>query len=201
MDDDNTTDTENGAAQYPYNVIQEAINAAGDGDTVAAGTGGKFSSRNGMSDTTHIQGDGTDATVTLLDAGASTVDGFRITGGSPTIAHNIVENNDRRNAASPDNENTGGGIFATNSDVSMLDNLVRTNTSGRGAGIAIDGGTVVIRGNTVQGNIGVADHGGGLYIAAPSATISQDRIAGAAFSSLRTIPQFAIGGYFVGGKK
>ncbi|HBY93896.1 MAG TPA: hypothetical protein DEP84_07975 [Chloroflexi bacterium] len=231
VDDDNSTGNENGTAQYPYNTIQEAINAAGSGETIAVaagtyaenirvqdkavhlsggyvggtasdyagGSGGNFNARNPTANATHIQGDGTDSTVTLLNAGTSTVDGFRITGGSrsveglpwynlgggfyvsggaPTIAHNVIEDNDTRTAAAPGEETVGGGIYASDSDVSILDSLIRNNTSGRGAGIAIDGGTVVIRGNTVQGNVGVSDHGGGLYIASPAATIAHNRIMG-----------------------
>lgn len=232
VDDDNTTGTENGTAQYPYNTLQEAIAAAGEGDTIAiaAGTygenirvqdktihlyggfvggtvamyangdGGNFSDRGippGMAaNSSYIQGDGTDSVVTLIDAGTSTLDGFRITGGtrslvpqfgevgggvyvtggSPIIANNLIENNDT--AASEPYNGVGGGIFAENSDISILNNIIRNNTSGRGAGIAISGGTVIIRGNTVQGNIGVSDHGGGLYITSPQAEVTGNRIVG-----------------------
>jgi len=230
VDDDNTTGTEDGSAQYPYNSVQEAINAASSSDVIAvaagtyaqnirvqtktvhlyggyvggnasdyaSGAGGSFSVRDPAANTTHLQGDGQDSVVTLIDAGASTVDGFRVTGGTrslepeygyvgggiyaqggaPTISHNIIENNDTRAAAPPAEETIGGGIFSEGSDISILDNLIRNNTSGRGGGIGIDGGVVVIRDNTVQGNMGVSDHGGGIYIAAPNVEISHNRIVG-----------------------
>jgi hypothetical protein len=166
--------------------------------TYAAGNGGNFRERNPATNSTHLQGDGTDSVVTLINAGASTVDGFRITGGthsqepefgilgggvyvaggSPTIANNLIENNDTRPPTPGASEPVGGGIYAGDADITIVNNVIRNNTSGRGAGIAISGGTVVIRGNTVQHNTGVSDHGGGLYIAAPQATITQNRIIG-----------------------
>jgi hypothetical protein len=163
----------------------------------ASGAGGNFSQRNPTANLTHLLGNGMDSTLSLLDAGASTVDGFRITGGSrsleglpwtnlgggvylsggsPVISHNVIEQNDTLMAASPENESVGGGIYSVNAGVSILNNTIRNNISGRGAGIAINGGTILIRGNTVQGNVGVSDHGGGLFIWSPNAQISHNRI-------------------------
>jgi hypothetical protein len=165
----------------------------------ASGSGGNFNQRNIAANTTHLQGDGTDSTVTLLNAGSSILDGFRITGGtrsllpeygivgggvyvdggSPRISHNLIENNDTRPAGQPvESEPVGGGIFADNAQIQILDNVIRNNTSGRGGGVGINGGAVVIRGNTVQDNIGVSDHGGGLYLAASNITVSHNRIIG-----------------------
>jgi hypothetical protein len=230
VDDDNMTGTKNGATQFPYNTIQEAIAAASDGDTIAvaggayseniriegkhihlfggfvgagaadyaAGNGGNFGDRNPTANSSHLQGDRTDSVVTLIDAGASTLDGFRITGGTrslapefgelgggvyvsggaPTIANNLIENNDTRPTASGPSESVGGGIYAGDADIAILNNIIRNNSAGRGAGIAISGGNVVIRGNTVQANYGASDHGGGLYLFAPQATVTQNRIIG-----------------------
>ncbi len=230
VDDDNTTGIEDGSVEHPYNTLQEAIAAAGDGESIAAasgtydenirvqgrtihlfggyvgasatayatGEGGNFIDRNPVVNITHIHGDGTDSVVTLIDAITSTLDGFRITGGtrslepefgvlgggiyvtggSPTIANNLIENNDTRPPVPGDSDPVGGGIFAGDSNISILNNIIRNNISGRGGGIGINGGTVVIRGNTVQGNIGVSDHGGGLYIAAPQVEISRNLIIG-----------------------
>jgi hypothetical protein len=230
VDDDNTSGTETGATQFPYNTVQEAIAAANDGATIAvaggtysetiriqdkrihlfggftgasatdyaAGNGGNFNDRNLAANSSHLQGDRTDSVVTLIEAAASTVDGFRISGGTrslvpefgelgggiyvsggaPTIANNLIENNDARPAASGLSESVGGGIFAGDANITIVNNVIRNNIAGRGAGIAISGGAVVIRGNTVQGNIGVSDHGGGLYIFAPQAEITRNRIIG-----------------------
>jgi hypothetical protein len=240
VDDDNTTGTENGDSQYPYNTIQEAIDtAAGSGETtivVAGGTyneniqvedktillfggfaggsttdytngdGGDFDDRDPSAYQSHIKGDGTDSVVTLIKTGSGRIDGFRITGGtgklsgvpggewwrydgggiycyggSPTISNNIIEDNDTRHLESATSDNFGGGIWATdhyNEDqhVSIIDNLVRNNFSGRGAGMSIQSTSALIRGNTVEGNIGKGDHGGGIYIYSPDATISYNLV-------------------------
>ena len=72
----------------------------------------------------------------------------------------------------------GGGIFADDSQITILENVIRNNTSGRGGGVAAVRGSVLIQGNTIQNNTGVSDHGGGLYIAAPLITITHNLISG-----------------------
>lgn len=223
VDDDNTSSVEDGSSLYPYRTVQQAIDAASDGAVIAVaagtytenivvrgvsvhlyggyagGSSGDFTTRNPAMYPSHLQGDGQDSVVTLVEAGTSVVDGFRITngsrslegvtyccqgggiyitGGAPTIVNNVIEDNDTRTASDPNVEMVGGGIYAQNADVSILNNLIRNNTSGRGAGIAVAGGIIVIRGNTVEGNIGVSDHGGGMYIAATDAEISENLIVG-----------------------
>jgi len=92
----------------------------------AGGTGGDFGIQDPDTYVTHIQGDGTDAVVSLRDSGASTLDGFRITGGtgftdpwsakgggvyvlggSPTLSRNTIEDNDTRH----EGLNDRGGVF------------------------------------------------------------------------------------------
>ncbi|MCP4686446.1 MAG: hypothetical protein GY859_00245, partial [Desulfobacterales bacterium] len=126
------------------------------------------------------------------DVDGGSLDGFRITGGtgsgdeyrvqgggvhvyggSPTISGNTIENNDTRH---PEISNVGGGVSSEDSDVRILDNVIRNNHADRGAGIAVNGGSAVIRDNTVQGNIAVSDHGGGLYIGAPDVEISHNMV-------------------------
>ena len=136
--------------------------------------------------------------MTLIEAGESTIDGFRITGGTqsvlpeygdlgggiyiqggaPTIANNLIEGNDTRSGTPGDSDPIGGGIFSDGANVSILANVIRGNTSGRGAGVAITGGSPKVIGNTVADNVGVADHGGGLYIAATDAQIEGNLIIG-----------------------
>lgn len=193
------------AGTYPQNldVRDKTVHlyggyVGGTASNYADGTGGDFSVRD-IANPSHLQGDGQDSVITLVESGTSTVDGFRITGGSrslegqpyccwgggfyvsggaPTLSNNVIENNDTRAAAEPNLEMIGGGVYAENADISILNNLIRNNTSGRGGGIAVAGGSVVISGNTVEGNVGVSDHGGGLYIAATNAEISHNRIVG-----------------------
>lgn len=168
----------------------------------SSGDGGNFTDRNPTTNVSHLQGDKTDSVVTLVEAGASTVDGFRITngtrslipefgdrgggifvsGGAPTISYNLIENNDTRPPGSDGAEPLGGGIFAQGADIAILNNTIRKNISGRGGGIAIDGGIITIRGNTVQENSGGGptngDHGGGVYVFSPHAEISHNLIIG-----------------------
>ncbi|MCP4695133.1 MAG: hypothetical protein GY859_44305, partial [Desulfobacterales bacterium] len=42
--------------------------------------------------------------------------------------------------------------------------------------IAVNGGSIVIRGNTVRGNIASGDHGGGVYIGAREVVISHNLV-------------------------
>lgn len=167
-------------------------------DDYAAGNAGRFAERDPAAHPSHLQGNGKDSVVTLYEAGASTVDGFRITGGgpsamaaplavgggfyiysgSPTITHNLIENNRTCPPVKQDDERLGGGIYATASSLTITDNVIRNNVSGRGAGIAADGPKLRIHGNTVEKNIGVGDHGGGVYLFSPDAEISHNRIVG-----------------------
>ena len=218
VDDSNDTGAEDGSKAAPYTTIAAALGAATDGSTIAVAAGdypanllvqgrtihlfGGFSAdftvRDPATNVTTLQGDGTDSVVSLVDAGDSTIDGFRITGGTnsvlpeygdlgggvyvqggaPTIANNVIEGNDARPATPGGSDPLGGGIFAGDSNISILDNVIRGNTAGRGGGVAITGGSPRVIGNTVQDNVGVADHGGGLYIAATDAQIEGNLIIG-----------------------
>ncbi|MDM8523297.1 DUF1565 domain-containing protein [Desulfococcaceae bacterium HSG8] len=222
VDDDNTAGAQDGTTVHPYTSIQIAIDVAENGDTikVAAGTygenirvsgktlnilggyaaNGNFNDRDTAANATHIQGDGTDAVVTLINPGTSVLDGFRITGGtgsgqylpefyagggifcdggSPTVSNNTIENNDTRHPGENAGlESQGGGIYSTGSDISIIENIIRNNAAGFGAGIKISDGQVVIRSNTVQGNTGTNDHGGGMHIYARPAEISYNHVIG-----------------------
>jgi hypothetical protein len=212
------SESEDGSMARPFSTIGAALAAAADGDTIAVASGdypenvlvrdraihlyggysADFSVRDPAANVTTIQGDGTDSVVSLVESGDSSVDGFRITGGtrsvlpeygdlgggvyiqggSPTIANDLIEGNDTRPPTPGGSDPLGGGIFADGSNVSILDNVIRGNTSGRGGGVAITGGSPRVLGNTVQDNVGVADHGGGLYISATDAEISGNLITG-----------------------
>ncbi len=159
-----------------------------------SGIGGVFDQQDPVNHVTRIEGTGTSAVVTMLDAGSSVVDGFTITGGtgfadeynalgggvyvsggSPTLSRNIIEGNDTRHTGLNDR---GGGIAAESSNVKIIGNMVRNNFAGRGAGIAVDGGNVVVQNNTIQGNTAVEDHGGGLYISGNSVVIAHNDFLG-----------------------
>jgi len=155
-----------------------------------------FTERDFVANLTILQGDATESVVTLNEAGSSIVNGFNVTGGtrsslevyydngggfycyggSPTISNNIIEKNDAHPPTESGNEVGGGGIYSIDADINILNNIIRNNQAGRGAGINVNGGNVTIRGNKISGNIADSDHGGGLYIGAPNAEISENDI-------------------------
>jgi hypothetical protein len=186
-----------GTADAPFRSLARAIALAPDGATVqvAAGlyrenivvdqrtltllggfaAGGDFARRDPGSVTT-LEGDGTSAVVTLLEAGDSIVDGFRIIGGRGrpgdrregggiyadggrvTLSHNLIEDNDAGSG-----EDRGGGI-AVYGPARIVANVIRRNRAGRGAGLFGAGDGLVIEGNTIEDNVGVGDHGGGVFL-------------------------------------
>ncbi len=147
--------------------------------------------------TTTLTGTGDEAVITLIAADA-TIDGFRITGGrgsteelpysrhgggiysrdgSPTISNNVIESNDIQSADPNANVNFGGGIYVSNAPMAtIVNNVVRGNFADRGAGMAVFGQAALIQGNTVEDNVSVGDHGGGLYIAVVDALITENII-------------------------
>lgn len=187
--------------EYNENIIIDTVNVhllggfeGGTSADYAAGTGGIFDQQDPVSHITQIRGTGTSAVVAMLDSGSSVLDGFNITGGtgfadewtalgggvyvsggSPRLSRNTIEDNDTRHAGLDDR---GGGIAAEDSSVQMIGNVVRNNFAGRGGGIAVDGDNVVIQSNTVSGNTAVGDHGGGLYLSGKSAIISRNLFQG-----------------------
>jgi hypothetical protein len=188
---------------YPQNIrVQDKVvrlyggYVGGTAAGYANGTVGNFAVRDPAANPSHLKGDGKDSVVTMLEAGTSLVDGFLVTGGarslqaapswvgggfyiyqgSPTISNNVIEKNQTCPPVVQTEEKLGGGIYATRSNISILNNVIRNNISGRGAGMAVDGPKVIVRDNTVEKNVGVSDHGGGLYIFSENAEISYNRI-------------------------
>lgn len=149
--------------------------------------------------TTTLSGAGGNAVINIIEADAL-IDGFRITGGtgsteelpnsyhgggiysrdgSPTISNNTIEDNDIRNNVPPDaNYHLGGGVHVTNAATATItNNVVRGNYAGRGAGISVVNVLVaLIQSNTIEDNVAIGDHGGGMFIAALSATVTQNII-------------------------
>jgi len=160
-----------------------------------AGSSGDFSEAGREVHSTTLQGDPTNAVLLLVDTGTSVVEGFTIRGGggaredafrtqgggvyvrggSPTIARNLIEDNNGRNPAM---ESFGGGIYTGDSDCRIIGNMIRNNRSERGGGIAVGGGSVIIRDNTIEGNVGEGDHGGGIYAFSPDILIEGNLIKG-----------------------
>lgn len=148
---------------------------------------------------TTLTGAGGNAVINLIESDA-TVDGFRITGGtgsteeqpygyhgggiysrdgSPTIRNNLIENNDVRTGEPPFDYNFGGGLHVSNApSATIVNNVVRGNFAGRGAGMSVLGQAALIQGNTVENNVAVGDHGGGLFVGVVNARITGNIIRG-----------------------
>ncbi len=146
---------------------------------------------------TTLSGAGGNAVINIIEADA-TIDGFRITGGtgstdllpdgyhgggiysrdgSPTISNNVIDGNDVRSGDPPFDFFFGGGIYVTNAAMAtIVNNVVRGNVAGRGAGLAVFGQAALIQGNTIEDNVAVGDHGGGLFIGVVDARITQNII-------------------------
>lgn len=223
VDDDNTASAEQGTAAAPYRTIGAAVAAAKSGDTiqVAAGTyvehvevhglaltlhggfpggaAGDFSSRTPASQLTTIQGAGAGPAAFFDQSVGSTLDGFRITGGSgfeidpglfagggvfvdygqATVSNNLIEGNDVVGADPVAGaENLGGGVYTHSATVTLKGNVIRDNKAGRGGGITIDDGTAIVDGNDVTDNTSVGNHGGGIHAAGPSLKLTDNRISG-----------------------
>lgn len=206
-----------GSPQSPFRTVQAAIDAAAAGDEIriAAGTyvenlrvdgkavrllGGYASdgARNPAGNPTTLRGAGGDAVINLISSD-STIDGFRITGGtgsieelpygyhgggiysrdgSPTISNNIIEGNDVRRSDVPSDYHFGGGVHVSNAaTATIVNNVIRGNFAGRGGGMSVvNTEAATIQGNIVEHNVAVGDHGGGLFIAVVNARITQNVI-------------------------
>jgi len=153
----------------------------GDPAGYAAGQPGDFSAPDPTAHLTTLQGDGSTAVVRFLRfapvTGWTTVEGFRITGGTRgihldgeypsgdfarfVIAHNVVEGNGRHDAGF---DHRGGGIAFEGSEIQVVGNLIRGNSADTGAGVGGSGHALLVHGNTVEDNVGSSDHGGGLWL-------------------------------------
>jgi hypothetical protein len=111
----------------------------------------------------------------LADSAGGRIDGFTITGGrhgiftrysSSTeplvIANNLIEGN---GIDMPLYYEYGGGIHSEYKTLVLENNVVRSNKSGRGGGIAALGtGEARIEKNVIEENVALGDHGGGIYL-------------------------------------
>lgn len=198
-------------ADYP--TIQDAVDAAADGDEVHVAPGTYFETvvvvgksvaliAPGGPDVTTLDGTGLGSIVMLQQAGASSIEGFTITGatmdpvgapaggaiiamgGSPTIRGNRIEWNI--------GASVGGGIYMTEATGLIEANEIRNNNAycpfaiatpcGSGGGISVFGGSVTIRDNWIESNNAALD-GGGVTLSSTSAWIENNVVIGNAATS------------------
>lgn len=150
-------------------------------DAYAKGAAGDFTVADRDANVTRIAGTGTGVVVTLDLAGHSRVENFYISGGGqgltsdgwpfdkqePVIHHNIIEDN------KSDISVEGGAIWCK-TNIVITNNVIRKNVAGRGAGITCWASKVHIEDNVIEENVGVGDHGGGLYVASPDLVIARN---------------------------
>ncbi len=145
--------------------IQEAVDAASDGDIVCVlpGTyyenvvldGGQILLQSLEGPETTIVDGGQDGSVLVFQYGdGSTVQGFTLTNGSGSFFD-------------PDNDGAldacGGGIFTDASSPTLLDLVIRGNAADDGAGIYVNNATLSMSGSRISDNI-ASGYGGGLRL-------------------------------------
>lgn len=78
-----------------------------------------------------------------------------------TISSNIIENNGQAGVTT-----LGGGLLVAGEDHLVINNIIRNNHGGRGAGISRSGVPInlLIEGNVIENNTGYDDHAAGVYL-------------------------------------
>jgi hypothetical protein len=168
VDGNNGTATANGSASAPYRSIQEAVDAALNGDTIKVAAGeyrgavaireknlrllggysGDFISR--VPRSTRVLGDGADQ-VLEIDFNGSTqwgiIDGFSISGGKRGIYAHTFENPTGKYFLLIDNSVTGNsnpdagvaGVAINQVSAALLGNTISSNTAPDYAGLSLNG--------------------------------------------------------------
>ncbi|MFO0678348.1 MAG: right-handed parallel beta-helix repeat-containing protein [Polyangiaceae bacterium] len=163
-------------------VILEGGYVGGSAANYAGGKPGDFAMRDPKAHVTELRGTKAAGVVFLHNAEGARIDGFRITGGSHavhvdddepgtsvTIANDVMEGN-----GVDDEHESGGGVLIVNAKAVVENNVIRNNISGRGAGIAGKGPSIMVRGNLVESNVSVSDHGGGIWLAFDKTEITKN---------------------------
>jgi hypothetical protein len=186
-----------GSIATPFTTVQEAIDAAAEGDDILV-AGGTYAAIVVSEKEVHlfggydpgfmavdpeipsvVEGTPTAAAVTLFESGASILDGFVVRGGQRGVVIDadylsttnapVVRNNviEQNGTAAL----VGGGVFADHCAASFIGNTVRDNVADRGAGIATLCNELLVEDNVIEDNVAHGDHGGGLYMSGAMLTV------------------------------
>jgi archaellum component FlaF (FlaF/FlaG flagellin family) len=140
--------------------VQGAINAAQAGDTVLVAPGTYFE---------NIDFQGKAITVTSSDGPAVTiVDGghlgpvatFKTNEGANSVLNGLTLRNGVPSSAFPISGTSGGGILILLSSPTITNNTITGNHAICGIGMEIQGGSAMVRGNTITGNTQAGGSGG-----------------------------------------
>jgi len=165
----------------------------GTAEQYARGAGMRWDVRSPRLLVTKLVGAGDDSVVTVVDGRATTLDGLVITGGtgmfdgdryegggvyvtggSFRLSDLVVEKNDVRHG---DLMARGGGVSVDAADGVIEGCVIRDNVALRGAGVAAGNvGKLVLRDNVIERNLGVDDHGGGLFMAGEQLLLERNLI-------------------------
>jgi len=180
---------EDGSATYPFDAIQEGLDAADGGDTVLVrdgiysgfgntdlDLGGKaitLVSENGpYNSIIYLRREGRGFIFQSVEKTDATVDGFFIGWGLETHGGGIYIGNDCHPTITNciihgcEAEENGGGIYCTDlTEPEILNCLITENVAGNGAGLYLgDGAAPEMTGTQITGNHAFTD-GGGIYCA------------------------------------
>nr|HPQ45383.1 choice-of-anchor Q domain-containing protein [Syntrophales bacterium] len=176
----------------PYATIQAAIDAAVSGDVVQVSSSGSpyresITLKSGVevvgdgSDTTTIQGDGTNWVVTAIEVDKSTsIHGFTITGGKGGVRCKDAVLAIYQNRITGNQAFMGGGIYIEEGSSlaapSIQENSIDNNTADYGGGICSDYADPIIQGNDISENHAV-NKGGGIFLQDSSGTVTGNTIS------------------------
>ncbi len=179
-----------GPPDCDYVVIQDAVDAAADGDIIKVATGvyTGVNDYDGLAQVVYIS-----KTITLR--GGYTAPGFSeppdpvanpttldaqgqgrviyITGNiSPTVEGLCITGGNATPLGG-----RGGGVYINSSQVTLSSNKVQGNTASYGGGLYLWSGSAMLIGNTVSDNA-ASNYGGGLYLRSSDAAVDSNDISG-----------------------
>jgi len=173
VDDNNTSGPYQGSPAYPFNTLQDSIDASRTGDTIHVQSGSYTGPVVISKDNISLIGDGAILTVSdAVNSGAAFditgrnnihIQGFTLQNGQSDFGGGIDINNStnvtiKANVLIGNTANISGGgiaITGTSSSITILNNVLANNTAGTsGGGIYVDttGTNIELINNTIAGN-------------------------------------------------